>query len=334
VTPATGTVRIVLLGGSTTHGFGVADDQTIDAYMRQILAARHPNVHFEVVNLAFDGYDTYQLLERLRTQGLSLHPSVVVMNEGINDVRNAWLPNLGAVDQRTLIWEDVLVRLRAEQKRGGPTLWTLTKHYSLLARSPGYIRDQFRHWRENRYHQAEITSPNAKRATSNTAQGPPYSAAADYFEHNVRAIDSLAIANGARVLLSTPPSALRSYAPSATSNRSYWIRDAKTTQEYRDVLASRLRRIAAEGSPLVRYVAPHVPLPFFLDDCHLTPDGNRAVAEAFADGVDALVGTRTGFMSAGKPRTPAALSGGPASPSGRPPSGSIAAGEPRASRGQ
>ncbi len=34
-----GTFRIILLGGSTTHGWGVGDDSTIDASMRRLLAA-------------------------------------------------------------------------------------------------------------------------------------------------------------------------------------------------------------------------------------------------------------------------------------------------------
>ncbi|HKW48438.1 MAG TPA: SGNH/GDSL hydrolase family protein [Gemmatimonadaceae bacterium] len=289
-TPAPGTVRIVLLGGSTTHGFGVFDGETIDAYMREILPRRHQNVRFEVVNLAFDGYDSYQLLERLRTQGLALHPTVVVMNEGINDVRNAWLPNLREVDPRTLIWEDVLVRLRDERQRGGHSTWTLVKHYSMLARIPGYVRDKLRQRRESQFHAAELATPNAASATPGDANGPPFPAAADRFERNVRAIVALATSHGARVVLSTPPSALRSYAPGVTSNRTYWIRDAKTTQDYRDELARRLQRIASGQERLVRYVAPRVALSSFLDDCHLTREGNRAVAEAFADAIDILLG--------------------------------------------
>src|SRR5438309_327144 len=63
--PSPGTVRIILLGGSTTHGWGVPDEQTIDAQMRTLFKERYPERRFEVVNLAFDGYDSYQLLERL-----------------------------------------------------------------------------------------------------------------------------------------------------------------------------------------------------------------------------------------------------------------------------
>ena len=84
-----GIFRIVLLGGSATHGWAVEDDETIDAYMRKLLSKRHQGATFDVVNLAFDGYDSYQLVERLRTDGLQLDPDLIIVNSRINDVRNA-----------------------------------------------------------------------------------------------------------------------------------------------------------------------------------------------------------------------------------------------------
>lgn len=292
-----GTVRIILLGGSTSHGWGVRDDQTIDAHMRVLLRERFPNRQFEVVNLGFDGYDSYQDLQRLESDGLRLQPSVVIANTGINDVRNAWFPNLREVDSRTLIWETVLRRLRAERERGGPSLWTRIKHYSLLARIPGYLRDQIQRKRELRQRLAHPTADGSRSgirpAGALAVPGkPPYPEAAAYFERNVRQIVALSIHSGAAVLLSTPASALRSYADTATSVQSYWVYDAKTTQGYRDELSRRLREITSDEQAMgraVRYVAPNVPKSLFLDDCHLTSDGNRVVAETFIDAMMPLL---------------------------------------------
>jgi lysophospholipase L1-like esterase len=297
--PAPGTIRIILLGGSTTHGFGVADDQTIDTYMRQQLTAKYPGVRFDVVNLALDGYDALQMLERLRTDGLPMSPSIVVLNEGINDVRNAQFPNLTDSDPRTLIWEAVLARLRDEQ-RHGPSLWTLMKHYSYTARTPGYIREQLRR-RQEEASRRGIAPVQAGRAAPDARHGPPYPEAAEYFERNMREMVRLSLADGAAVLLSTPPSALPTYAPTATSNRSYWIIDAKTTQTYRDTLARRLRLIDSTEEAqhhAVRYVAPTVEANQFLDDCHLTPDGNRAVAAAFVAAIEPFVAAKLPMKTA------------------------------------
>ena len=57
--------------------------------MRDLLRTEYPGIRFDVVNLALDGYDSYQLLERLKSDGLGLSPDLVIVNSGINDVRNA-----------------------------------------------------------------------------------------------------------------------------------------------------------------------------------------------------------------------------------------------------
>jgi hypothetical protein len=292
VKPAPGTTRIILLGGSTTHGWGLNDGHAIDDHMRRLLAQRYPGRAFDVINLALDGYDNLQNLERLRSDGLRLSPDIVILNDGINDVRNAWLPNLKPNDPRTLIWEPVLERLRYEQVHG-PALWTRVKHYSVLARIPGYIRDQRRQGAELAAKAKESgrskqgAAPGAVQAGN--AGGPPYPEAAEFFEKYGRQIVTESLASGASVLLSTPASALPMYADTAVSTQSYWVRDAKTTQQLRDELARRLQRIASDEQQLghpVRYVAPKITdLKLYLDDCHLTDAGNAAEAAVFVDAI-------------------------------------------------
>ncbi len=54
--------------------------------------------------------------------------------------------------------------------------------------------------------------------------------------------------------------------------------DAATTQRYRDTLAARLKAIAEWASTVgypVTYLAPKLPGRMFLDDVHLTAEGNR-----------------------------------------------------------
>ncbi len=290
-TPTPGVTRIVIIGGSTTHGWAVTDTETIDAHMRAILQARRPTERFEVVNLGFDGFDMYQMLERMKTEGFAMQPSLVVLNEGINDVRNALLKNLKDEDPRTLNWENVLARLRAE-KAHGPSAWTLAKHYFYIARAPGYVRQQLEV--RNELAKRRSLAPGAAQPAIAKAPpdsgGPPYPEAADFFELNARRIVELANARNTPVLLSTPPSALaKFYADTATSDRAYWVIDAKHTQIYRDTLAARLDKIAkqeAAAGHLVRYVHPEVSeRALYLDDCHLASGGNRIVAEAWVDAI-------------------------------------------------
>lgn len=275
-----GTFRIVLLGGSATHGWGVLDDETIDAHMRDILRRRFPTVQFEVVNLAFDGYDSYQLFERLRSDGLALDPDVVVVNTGINDVRNAQFSNLKEHDPRTLIWEGVLQRLRAEQQRGGPSLWSRVKHHSYLARSGAFVRRRLKY-----QPQPDLSS---------RARVTPNPEAIDYFERNLRRIADLVANRPVVLLFSAPPSALAKwYDPQTMPERGYWVVDAATTQQYREKLAERMKDVVVQLKSEGRRVDYVGHLDFdralFLDDAHLTPEGNRQMASDFADAVTPYV---------------------------------------------
>lgn len=263
------TFRVVLLGGSTTHGWGVNDEETIDAHLQSILRERYPRRRIEVVNLAFDAYDAYQLYQRLVTDGIPRQPDVVIVNTGINDVRNAKIEGLEDHDRRTLIMEADLERLRIERDRGGPTLRTRLKHHLFLFRLPGVLRVQLEHRRE----------------VQTTRSRPPNPEAITQFLLNVARIDSIAAAHDMAVVFSTPPSALPAYPPDAKSGISYWLRDAATTQAYRDTLAFVLADFAETRSarrPSVRYVRPMMGRGMFLDDCHLASAGNRRMALEYA----------------------------------------------------
>jgi lysophospholipase L1-like esterase len=260
-----GVVRVILLGGSTTHGWGVNDNETIDAYLRADLSKRLPDRRVEVVNLALDGYDAYQDWQRWETDGIRLQPDAVVINSGINDVRNARFQRLGDPDPRTLIWEADMKRLRETAARGHALPWTLAKHYSYLLRLPGLLRQRVA---------GPVRGPSARDHV--------YFEAADNFELNVRRVVASAQRLGIPVVLSTPPSVLtKSGGPVEMVPRSYWIVNAEVTQAYRDSLSTRLERIArtstTEREPVV-HVVPEVPPGDFADDCHLTPAGNRAMA--------------------------------------------------------
>ena len=280
---APGTLRVLLFGGSTTHGWGVNDDQSVDQHMRELLAVRFPERRFEVINLAFDGYDSWQIVQRLRTDGLPLDPDVIIVNTGVNDVRNARYPDLAQdrPDPRTLLWKSETDRLRFERERGGPTLFTRLKHYLHVARVPGIVR------------QLSRPAPDALPVEN------PHPDAMRYFERNLRDIAAMAADTGAVLLLSSDPSSLRTkYQPTDTSHVTYWIKDAETTQVYRDSLDARLRQVAdsarAAGDRVAYVPRSAFPVDAFIDDPHLTATGNRMLADLF-------VGTLAQFLTAPAP---------------------------------
>jgi lysophospholipase L1-like esterase len=277
-TKAPGTYRIVLLGGSTMFGYGVNDEDTIDAHMRRLLTARYPNRCFEVVNLALGGYDSYQDYERMRVDGARFTPDLVVLNSGINDVRNAQYARLGdPPDPRTLFWEPVMHTMR-EEARDGLRFITRAKHYSYLVRIPGYVKEVM----------GQRQGLTLIRATE------PDGSAVEYFGVNVTRTIDLAAGVGAAVILSKPPSALpMRNRPSDPLEKSYWLRDAGTTEAYRQRLAVRMREIAERERAVgrrVRYVEPQLPLDAFLDDAHLNSAGNERMAHHFLEAAAPFIG--------------------------------------------
>jgi lysophospholipase L1-like esterase len=264
------TYRVLLLGGSATHGFGVNDEETIDAHLRRILSEQYSGVQFEVVNLAYDGYDSYQLLLRLQSDGIRFNPDMIIINSGINDVRNARIPDLRLHDPRTNDWREVLQLLREESK-SGVNLYRLAKRHSYLIRLPAFLL---------------MTYEEQKTVKSRRAPITPNPQAIEIFEAHIREISHIASETRATLILSAAASSLESlYEPTDTSILSYWIVDAATTQQYRLALANRMQKVVAElksaGAPAA-YVSHQLAPAMFFDDCHLTSEGNRAVAMNFA----------------------------------------------------
>ena len=178
-----GTFRIILLGGSTTVGYGVNDDATIDSFLRQSLRRAFPGVCFDVINLALGGYDSYQDYERMRVEGVQFSPDLVVIHSGINDVRNARFPALAdpPPDPRTLLWQGPLSEVRSATGYQ-PNAFATIKHFVYFARLPGLVRN--------------ILSTRRSLGTIQTAEA--YPAAAEYFQENLRGPSRLRFAAGRR----------------------------------------------------------------------------------------------------------------------------------------
>jgi lysophospholipase L1-like esterase len=94
-----GVYRILVLGDSTTFGWGVSLDDTASKILERELNAHPPPAYqrFEVINAGTGNYDTVQEVELYKTQGRELHPDLVILVYFINDPepvprqRSIWL---------------------------------------------------------------------------------------------------------------------------------------------------------------------------------------------------------------------------------------------------
>ena len=82
-----GTLRVLALGDSLTYGQGVADDDTLPAYLEVFLNELDPEGRtWEVVNAGHRAYDTRQEVALLAELGWRIEPDVVVVFWYWNDI--------------------------------------------------------------------------------------------------------------------------------------------------------------------------------------------------------------------------------------------------------
>ena len=80
-----GTVRIAVLGDSTTFGYGVADAETYSAKLEVLLNAAGDLPRCEVLNFGVSGYGTQDEARVLAGRALALDPDLVVLGYNLND---------------------------------------------------------------------------------------------------------------------------------------------------------------------------------------------------------------------------------------------------------
>jgi lysophospholipase L1-like esterase len=87
LTKPAGVYRIMLVGDSTTFGWGVPLNETTAKILERNLNAQHiPGYdHVEVLNAGVGNYDTVQEVTYYETRGLAFHPDLVVLVYFIND---------------------------------------------------------------------------------------------------------------------------------------------------------------------------------------------------------------------------------------------------------
>lgn len=79
-------IRILCLGGSTTAGEEVSDDETYPAQLQSLLQAKFPDRTLRVINAGVPSYDIQQSLLDYSLRLWKFQPQVVTIYHGINDL--------------------------------------------------------------------------------------------------------------------------------------------------------------------------------------------------------------------------------------------------------
>jgi lysophospholipase L1-like esterase len=86
-----GTFRIVVLGHSVAFGWGVTLDDTYPKLFEARLAELAPGKRIEVLNLGVSGYNAYTESALFRDVGIGYEPDLVMVEFGINDLNDPTL---------------------------------------------------------------------------------------------------------------------------------------------------------------------------------------------------------------------------------------------------
>jgi lysophospholipase L1-like esterase len=80
---STNSIRVALVGGSTTFGVGITDKASWPTRLQELLG-----VGYSVTNYGVPGYSTAEGIVQLALLVPEIHPDIVVLYEGWNDIRN------------------------------------------------------------------------------------------------------------------------------------------------------------------------------------------------------------------------------------------------------
>ncbi len=103
--------RIVMLGDSTTFGWGVPVEQTVAKILeRQLNASAHHDRRFEVLNAGVGNYGTVQEFNHYLTYDRAFSPDLVILEYFINDPEPVPVERIPGILGRSYMW---LLRLPA-----------------------------------------------------------------------------------------------------------------------------------------------------------------------------------------------------------------------------
>lgn len=274
LTPAEDTYRVVMVGGSAAFGVGVRDDETIEHYLQAELGERMAG-SVEVINAGVTSYLSSQELAQILYHVTALEPDLIIVYDGRNDVyfgtSPRWQPHYTPAmqDQReNTRYPDAR---SFSQTRLGTFLSTksaigiaFNQLKLVISRSP--------------------VSPGGQTLEMNEA-------AIDVYQLNLERMVSAAELENIDIMLVMQPSLAAGDKPLTDAELDY-IEFARgegyydlLAEYYPDGTAALLQVGEDRGVPAYDFttIFDSVEETIYLDEVHLTPEGNQMVADNLAD---------------------------------------------------
>ena len=102
------TIRIICIGGSTTFGSYVSDDEHMyPAVLDRLLSSKYDTIDIEVINAGVPGYNTSNNIIYLLTHLVYFNPDIIIIYQGVNDLRDnlKYSESISPYDILSIPWE-------------------------------------------------------------------------------------------------------------------------------------------------------------------------------------------------------------------------------------
>jgi hypothetical protein len=301
------TIRIFMTGGSTAYGATtdmpeytgnhwrlLYNDQTIEYYLEKKLNLAFPSKHWEVINAAAPAYQLSQELAEIQSVLLRYRPDCIILLDGNNDIDALWknanehydpyahvegseafnlLANPGSFKS--------LLFFSADWTRGNSAAFRLVQDRLRaveLQRQSGGQQTPHAH---NPVRFGDLTAIQQTRfATAQSQLG--------FYAHTVRQIHRVLDLDGVKAVFLLQPEVELTHKPLTDSERR--ILDFELTvpgrtysfQQFFPVIAAQMTDLSrADGFTFLDLsdAFDQASEQTFSDDVHLTPEGNRIIAE-------------------------------------------------------
>ena len=311
-------VRIFLLGGSTAYGddtlypeidahWRISNQQTIDFYLEQRLNSSFPKKRWQVINAGVKGYLLNQDLALFLSAARRYKPDYLVLLDGMNDlfvILRTPSPYDGYRDAGFHEEFNALTRPGDLSLPAMASVWLLNN--SALYR---FIHDDARERRRVSARKEKVEKSDAKPGLAGLTadEQRQYQAAAGQFDdyvHTARQIHRLAGMDGIETLFVLQPQMAVTKKRLTSIEQQlfdYWRKIDSPLYLYGfQSLYPELSKKMSAGAAEEGYrfldlsgVFDRMEEQTFSDYCHLTPVGNRAIADAVFDSLEASFQARS-----------------------------------------
>lgn len=255
-------LRILFLGGSTTYGMGVKyPNETYPAIVQKLLQQNlGDSIKIECINAGVEGCVSSDELNYYLHKFRHYKPDLVVINSGGNDATN----NESSNDFSPDYWiSRPIAQYQIDEFRGGVPKWLFRSFTFSYLYDRIVIKDNIGFLR------TKDTS-----SFSNWYQHDQDNLVVSPFELNLSTLVSTCIYDSAKVLL--VPFLINKHSEYAKQDKRY-----VSQVEINNIVMSKM----AKQSSSVFYLPMNVSdfYPFFIDDCHLTANGEQLKANLVAN---------------------------------------------------